>query len=163
VAQASNRVIGNSNDLPWYLPADLKHFKDITTGHSVIMGRNTYESIFARLGKPLPNRRNIVITHDAEFAPDGVVVARSLEEALALADSEESLESCVIGGASIYEQMLPLTDKIYMTRVGADIDGDVYFPELVASGWRETACEHHYADEKNEYDYDFVELMRAEK
>lgn len=158
VAQAHNRVIGNSNDLPWYLPADLKRFKELTTGHVVIMGRKTFESIFARLGKPLPNRTNIVITRDSAFGPPGVVVAHSPEAALKQADSEEVF---VIGGASIYEAMLPWADKIYLTQVDADIPGDAFFPELIPTEWQTTARLAHKADEKNQYNYEYITLERV--
>jgi dihydrofolate reductase len=156
VAQARNRVIGKSSDLPWYLPADLKHFKDLTTGHAVIMGRKTHDSIFARLGKPLPNRANIVVTHQEDFAPKGVIVAHSVEEALGLAEGEVF----IIGGAQIYEQALPYVDSIYLTQIEADIDGDTYFPELNSAEWTQTAQEAHVADDKNQFDYTFITLER---
>lgn len=157
VAAAKNNVIGRSNDLPWYLPADLRHFKEITTGGTVIMGRKTYESIYARLGKPLPNRRNIVVTRE-QRETDGVEFVHSVKEALELAGQNK--EAFVIGGAQIYEQALPLVNKIYMTEVAADINGDTFFPDLDKSVWRETSRESHSSDEKNEYDYAFVTLER---
>jgi dihydrofolate reductase len=159
VAQANGRVIGAANDLPWYLPADLKRFKELTTGHAVIMGRKTYDSILARIGKPLPNRTNIVITRDAALDASDVLVAHSPQDALTLAGDGEVF---VIGGATIYEIMLPLAERIYLTQVKADIDGDAYFPELGAE-WREVSRESHQSDERNEYDYDYVQLERAKK
>jgi len=158
VAYAKHRVIGKANDLPWYLPADLKHFKELTSGHSVILGRKTYESIVARLGKPLPNRTNIVITRDKHFAAPGAIIVRSPQEAIERADSEEVF---VIGGASIYEAMLPLADRIYLTEVEADIEGDTYFPELGPEDWEEAERVTHEADERNEYDYAFIVLNRV--
>jgi dihydrofolate reductase len=158
VAQANGRVIGRSNDLPWYLPADLKHFKDLTTGHSVIMGRKTFESILARLGKPLPNRTNIVITRDPKFASEGAVVVRSPDEALARAGLGEMF---VIGGASIYEAMLSAVDRVYLTQVQADIAGDAYFPALDPAEWKELERTSFDADEKNQYSYEFITLERV--
>lgn len=156
VAQANGRVIGASNDLPWYLPADLQRFKELTTGHVVIMGRKTYDSIVKRIGKPLPNRTNIVITRDEALDAPDVLVAHSPQDALTLAGDGEVF---VIGGATIYEAMLPLADRIYLTQVKADIVGDAYFPELGAQ-WSEVSREPHVADEHNEYDYDYVQLER---
>lgn len=157
VARARNRVIGRSNDLPWYLPADLRHFKELTTGHSVLMGRKTFDSILARLGTPLPNRQNIVVTRDRHFQVSGAIVVHSIDEALKLTESEEVF---VIGGAQIYEQVLPFTDRMYITEVAADIDGDTFFPELEQGAWRETSREPHKKDDKNQYDYAFVVYER---
>lgn len=157
VAQARDRVIGNANDMPWYLPADLAHFKALTTGHTVIMGRKTFESIFARLGKPLPNRQNIVVTRNTSFSVDGAETAFSLEAAITLAKNETVF---IIGGAQIYAQALPLVDTIYLTRIDADIEGDSFFPELSETDWRETKVEKHTKDAKNSYDYAFITLFR---
>jgi dihydrofolate reductase len=153
VAYAQNRVIGKDNDLPWYLPADLKRFKELTTGQTVIMGRKTFDAIIARNGKPLPNRTNIVITRDPDYAFEGALVAHSIPEALVQVASDQ--ENFIIGGAQIFEQSLPLADRIYATEVQADIDGDAYFPELSAE-WHEVGRESHKADEKNNFDYDYV-------
>ena len=158
VAEAHDRVIGRSNDLPWYLPADLKRFKELTTGHSVVMGRKTYDSIFARLGKPLPNRTNIVITRNPEFGAEGVMVARSLPEALEKAGDGEVF---VIGGASVYKEAVVMADRIYKTFVDTDISGDAFFPEMAESEWKEVQREHHMADEKNPYAYDYVTFERV--
>lgn len=157
VAQADNRVIGKSNSLPWYLPADLKHFKKITTDHTVVMGRKTYESIAARLGGPLPKRTNIVLTHSTDL-PD-VRTVTSLGEVLDEVDPDQ--EVFILGGASVYQQALPYVDRIYMTQIYADIDGDTYFPEIDPKQWQETSREKHQADDKNAYDYDFVVLERV--
>ena len=150
VAYARNRVIGKNNDLPWYLPADLKRFKELTTGQTVVMGRKTFDSIIARNGKPLPNRTNVVITRDSEYLAEGAEVVHTIEDAL-----KGSAEIFVIGGAEIFRQALPLADRIYATEIDADIEGDVYFPEI-GSGWREVAREPHQADEKNQYNYAYV-------
>lgn len=158
VAQAKNRVIGNANDLPWYLPADLVRFKQLTTGHAVIMGRNTLESIVARLGQPLPNRRNIVLTRDQIYKSDGIEIVHSVDEAIELAGSER--EAFVLGGAQVFEAFLPHVDKIYLTQVDADINGDTFFPELKLDEWQELGCEHHDGDDKNEYPFDFIDLKR---
>ncbi len=153
VAIAENRAIGKSNQLLWHLPADLKHFKQITSGHTIIMGRKTYDSI----GKPLPNRRNIVITRQ-QLQIEGCDVVSSLNEALALCQSEP--EVFIIGGAEIYEQALPLTHRIYLTEVEQTFTGDAFFPELDASSWHEIARESFTADEKNKLPYTFLTLQR---
>jgi dihydrofolate reductase len=159
VAQAHNRVIGNKNDLPWYLPADLKHFKEITTGHTVIMGRNTYESILARIHKPLPDRRNIVVSRSAQNSLDGVEVARSLDEALQLSGKDKVY---IIGGAQLYRSSLDADciDVLYITDIDANIEGDTLFPEINTGDWEETATEPHPADEKNPYAFTFRTLTR---
>ncbi len=156
VGMAHGNVIGRQNDLPWYLPADLKHFKQLTTGHTVVMGRSTCDSIIARLGRALPNRKSVVITRDKTYQPEGVTVVHSVEEALQLVDGEAD----ILGGQQIYEQMLPYLDRLYITEVDADIDGDTYFPEYDLSQWREVSRESHSKDDKNPYDYSFVVLDR---
>lgn len=159
VAKAQNDVIGDSNKLPWYLPADLKRFKELTTGRKVVMGRKTFDSIIRTLGRPLPNRTNIVITRNLNFvAIPGVIVAHSLEEALNKTNNLK--EVFVIGGAQIYQQALPLADRIYLTEVKANITGDTYFPATNYDSWTEVSRENHLKDDKNEYDYDFVVLDR---
>jgi dihydrofolate reductase len=159
VAQAKNRIIGKANDLPWYLPADLRHFKELTTGHTVIMGRKTYESIVSRLGGPLPERINIVLTRGVGFLTPGAEIVNSIDEVLREVDQHK--EVFIIGGASVYEQAMPYADKIYLTDVHADIDGDTYFPEINPEQWQETSREVHHADERNAYDYDFVVYERV--
>ncbi len=139
-AVAQNNVIGSKNDLPWYLPEDLKHFKEITTGHTVIMGRKTYESIIARLGKPLPNRKTIVITRNQDYQiPSDVQRYDSLEKAL----QSVTEDVFIIGGASIFKQALPLVDKLIITHVHKDYPGDTYFPIIDTATWRETERENH--------------------
>ena len=157
VAMAENNVIGKNNQLIWHLPADLNHFKNLTTGHPIIMGRKTYESI----GKPLPNRTNIVITRQQDFKPEGVLVAHSLSEALMLAQQLD-VNIFVIGGAEIYKQAMFLADTIYLTEVHQAFEGDTFFPEINTLLWVETEREEHQADEKNPYDYAFVKLTAVE-
>ena len=135
VAASRNGVIGAGNKLPWHLPADLKRFKQLTMGHPILMGRKTFESI----GKPLPGRTNIVITRQEGFQACGATVAHSLEEALQICEGQE--EVFVIGGAEIYKQALPLADRIYLTRVDADFEGDTFLPALDPARWKETARE----------------------
>jgi dihydrofolate reductase len=152
-AMAKNRAIGIDNQLPWRLPADLAHFKAITLGHPIIMGRNTFESLPGR--KPLPGRQSIVMTRDASFAaPEGILVARSLDHALDLAD--ESEEVFFIGGAHIYNQAIDMVDRIYLTEVQTRINGDAWFPEFGDENWIETSREKRKTDEKNAYNMAFV-------
>lgn len=158
VAYAANGVIGKQNDLPWYLPADLKRFKRLTSGHTVIMGRRTFESILARLGHPLPDRTNIVLTRNAAYDSKGALVATDLAEALSKAETEE--EVFVIGGSTVFDEALPLADRIYATEIKQNLDGDVFFPEFDKSRWEVTGRESHAADDKNQFAYDFVTYER---
>jgi dihydrofolate reductase len=154
VAIAQNHAIGKDNKLLWHLPNDLKHFKNITSGHTVIMGRKTYDSV----GKPLPNRRNIIITRQQIEIP-GCEVVNSIDAALALCADEE--EVFIVGGAEIYKQAMPLTDKIYLTIVHQDFDGDTYFPEIKANIWKETERKDHQPDDRHALPYSFITLERA--
>ena len=147
VAISKNRVIGDSNKLIWHLPADLKRFKEVTGGHPIVMGRKTYESI----GRPLPNRRNIIITRDENYEVDGCEVVNSIEEALLLTNSD----CFIIGGGEIYKQTLHIADQIYLTQVDEDFDGDTTFPELPPS-WYVSNKEDFESDEKNPYKYSFI-------
>lgn len=160
-AYAQNRVVGINNQLPWHLPEDLKYFKRITTGKAIIMGRKTYESI----GRPLPNRTNIVITSNPEFSAPGIVVVNSLQAAIDHAESVNTIngedETMIIGGATIYELALPLADRLYLTHVHADVEGDAYFPEVDFSGWKQVANEDYSASETNPYDYSFAVYEKA--
>ena len=151
VARAENGVIGSKNDLPWYLPADLKRFKELTTDNTVVMGRKTFESILARLGKPLPNRRSVVVTRRPDAAYEGADVIHDIEEI-----ERMSGEVYIIGGAEIYKATLHMADKLYITEIKAHIDGDAHFPVLDPHEWRELSRESHKKDEKNQYDFDFV-------
>jgi dihydrofolate reductase len=159
VATAQNNVIGKDNQLLWKLSADMKQFKFLTTGHSVIMGRKTFESI----GRALPNRTNIVISRQHNFVlPDGVLQANSLENAIEMAQNEAGSEEIfIIGGGNIYKQSLHITDKIYLTEVKASLEGDAFFPKLDAAEWTEISRISHLKDEKNEYNFDFVELVKV--
>ncbi|PHR71171.1 MAG: dihydrofolate reductase [Lutibacter sp.] len=149
-AIANNNALGKDNDLIWHLPSDLKRFKNTTTGHHIIMGRNTYESI----GKPLPNRTSVIITRNQEYKAEGCIVVNSLEEAIAVAKNDAS--PFIIGGAQIYEQAIELADKLDITEVHHSFDADVFFPEINIGKWKETRREKFSADEKNKYDYSFV-------
>lgn len=153
-AMSDNRVIGKDNQLPWRLPADMRHFKKITMGKPILLGRKTYESI----GHALPGRCNVVITRDIHFQAPGCVVANSLETALLAADYSE--EIIVIGGAILYQHLLPRTHRLYMTLIHHQFDGDTYFPELNMNEWQEIEREDHHADAENQYDYSFITLDR---
>ena len=153
-AMADNRVIGIENRLPWNLPADMKWFRQHTLGKPVIMGRKTFESI----GKALPQRTNIVVSRDKTFsAPDCLVVGDLATALEAVKDAEEAM---VIGGASFYQQTLPQADRLYLTLIHADIEGDAWFPQIDFSEWREVQRQDHHADDKNGYDYSFLILER---
>jgi dihydrofolate reductase len=156
VAIAQNGIIGRENQLIWHLPDDLKQFKRLTTGHPIIMGRKTFESI----GKPLPNRTSIVITRSKNWAFEGVVVVHSVEEALEVAGQTGTDEAFVIGGAEIYRVTLPLANKIYLTEVKADFEGDAHFVIPNLEDWQEVSRAAHAVDEKHAIAFDFVELVR---
>ena len=158
-AVAHENVIGRSNDMPWHLSADLRHFKDITTGHTVVMGHNTYKSIAARIGGALPDRHNVIVTRDNGLILPDATVVHSIETALSNHGDEEVF---VIGGAEIYSQTLPFADKLYITEVDADIaGGDTFFPVIALAKWRETSREAHRKDDANQYDYSFVTYERV--
>ena len=154
VAIAENYAIGKNNQLLWHMPADLKHFKRITSGHTVIMGRKTYDSV----GKPLPNRRNIIITRQDITIP-GCEVVKSVEEALKLCSNEE--EVFIVGGAEIYKLAMSKTDRIYLTIIHHSFDADSFFPEINYTAWKEVSREDHPADEKHKYAYSFITLERV--
>lgn len=160
VAKASNRVIGRNNKLPWYLPNDLKYFKQVTFGKPVIMGRKTWDS----LGKPLPGRTNIVITRQPDFQAEGAKVVATLEEAVTMAENvafiEGQDEAVVMGGAEIYALALPKADRLYLTEVHAEVAGDTWFPEYDTSEWKEIGREDFPAQGPNPYDYSFVVYER---
>ncbi|MBF9255380.1 dihydrofolate reductase [Pontibacter sp. 172403-2] len=155
VATDENNVIGKDNQLIWHLPADLKHFKQITMGHPMLMGRKTFESI----GKPLPGRTSIIITTQQDYTAEGCIVVHTIQEAIdkALALDEQVY---IIGGAEIYKQALPLVDTVYLTKLHHTFDGDTYFPELKEAEWQMVSEEKHAPDEKNKYSYSFIELRR---
>ena len=147
-AVAANGVIGSDNALPWRLPEDLKRFKALTLGHPVIMGRKTYESI----GRPLPGRRNIVVTRNAAYQTDGCEVVASLAAALAACQGGSD-EIFVIGGAQIYAEALPLAQRLYLTEIHAGFAGDAHFPAFDRNTWRETARERHRGEEDIAFDF----------
>ena len=149
-AMSANRVIGSHNDLPWRLPADLKRFKSLTMGHHLIMGRKTFESI----GQPLPGRTTVVITHQTGYAPEGVLVAHSVEQALQMAAGDD--EVFVAGGAQIYQLLFPRADRLYLTSIHEEFEGDTDFPEFEESDWQLNSEEKHEPDEKNLYPYTFL-------
>lgn len=156
VAFSEGNIIGKNNKMPWKLSNDLKRFKAITTGHTVVMGRRTYES----LGRPLPNRKNVVLTTIPESIID-CVTADSLKDAIEISGNETEL--FIIGGGTVYKQALPIADKLYITQVHTKTDGDTSFPEIDYSEWKETFREDHKADEKNQYDYSFINYERIKK
>jgi len=160
VALSQNHVIGRNNNLPWYLPNDLKYFKQVTMGLPIVMGRKTFESI----GKPLPGRTNIVVTRNTDWRAEGVRAVHSLEDAFTLAESIAEIdgreELMIIGGDQIYQAALPLVDRMYLTEVHAEIQGDAYFPKFDRDAWDIVGCEDFDAVEPNPYDYSFVVLDR---
>ncbi|MDW7691073.1 dihydrofolate reductase [Flammeovirgaceae bacterium SG7u.111] len=157
VAVAKNGVIGVNNTLPWRLSADLKFFKQTTTGHHIIMGRKTYESI----GKPLPNRTTVIVTRQKAYSAEGCLVAHSLEEGVEIAKKNGDAEAFLIGGGELYQQGVTLCDKIHLTKVDASPEGDAFFPELDPKEWLIVNEEQHKADEKNQFDFTFVEMKKA--
>ena len=154
VALDRNKVIGKNGGLPWRLPDDLKHVRELTLGKPLIMGRRTYESI----GRPLPGRTSIVLTRDPAFRPDGVRVARTPDEALALAGDVP--EVIVFGGGEVFRRFLPLAERIYLTEVHADVGGDTYF-DFADTDWRVLENIPHAADERHPYAFSFVTLERV--
>ena len=157
-AMGNHRVIGNANQLPWHLPADLQHFKRVTMGKPVLMGRKTFESI----GRPLPGRTNVVVSRSNQYeAPEGIIKAHSICEAFAHVIAHD--EVMIIGGASFYEQLMPYAETLYLTQVHGDFPGDAYFPEIDAETWREVEREEHGPDDKNPYRYAFLVFQRTKE
>ncbi len=154
VAMAANRVIGANNQLPWRLPADLARFKRLTMGHTLLVGRKTYESI----GRPLPGRTFVVVTRQRDYAPAGVKVAHTVDQALALAQGDD--EVFVAGGAEIYAQTMDRLNRLYLTRIERDFAGDTYFPEVDLSGWALVEQEHHPASGPEALPYSFLTYER---
>lgn len=155
-AVAENGVIGRQNDLPWHLPDDFAYFKRKTSHHPIIMGRKSLEA----LGKPLPNRTNIVVTRNAQFQVAGVTVVHTLDDAIAEAQTVNKEEIFVIGGAEIYAMALPIATTLYLTEIHKAYDGDAYFPEYDKNEWDEVSRVPHPADERHEVGFDFVEYER---
>jgi len=156
VAMDEKRGIGKDGKLPWRLSSDLKRFRELTMGHHMIVGRKTFESI----GKPLPGRQTIVVTHNAGFKADGCLVAGSVQAALALAQERGEPEVFVIGGAEIYAQVIDVADRVYLTQVHAEVDADTFFPELKPDTWTEIQSTFQAADERNQYSFSFKQLER---
>jgi len=155
-AVAENRVIGNKNALPWHLPADFKYFKEATLGKTIVMGLNTFKSIGE---KPLPDRKNIILNNDPNYVPpEGCFTAHSIDELLEMTKSEPEVMIC--GGASVYKQFLPLANRLYLTYIHHNFEGDTYFPEFDINDWKEVKRIDNKADDKNKYDYSFVVLER---
>ena len=154
VAFSNTRVIGVDNDLPWRLPNDLKHFKKLTLNKTILMGRKTFDSI----GKPLPKRRNLVLTRNSDLEIDGCEVVTSIEQAYELCKDEDEL--MIIGGANLYEQTLEDTNRLYLTLVDCDIEGDAFYPKIDLSHWDLDHSQQHLKDEKHAFDYAFLQLDR---
>jgi dihydrofolate reductase len=150
VAKDQQGLIGKDNDLPWQLSADLHYFKKVTMGKPIIMGRNTHESI----GRALPGRKNIIITKDQQYTAEGCFIVHSIKDALT--ECEDAEEAMVMGGASLYTQLLPQADKLYLTLVHANLEGDTWFPQWHPEQWQQISREDHPADDKNEYPYSFI-------
>lgn len=149
-AASENHVIGQGNDLPWHLPADLKFFKTTTLHHFIIMGRKTWESVGSR---PLPKRTTVVVTRQKNYQAKGARVATTIEEALQLAENEQQV--FIVGGGQLYQKAMPLADGIYLTRIHAEFPGDTFFPEINESQWKLQQTTYHPADEKHEYPFSF--------
>jgi dihydrofolate reductase len=157
VATDEQGLIGKDNDLPWKLSADLQYFRRVTMGKPLIMGRNTHESI----GRALPGRKNIIITKNEAYQAEGCTVVHSITDALMACEQVE--EVMVMGGASLYEQLLPSADKLYLTQVHASLAGDTWFPTWNKNAWSEISREDHLADEKNDYAYSFIIYEKVNK
>lgn len=157
VAMSKNRAIGKNNSLLWHLPADLKFFKEKTTGHAIVMGRKTYESI----GKPLPNRQNIIISKKSDYEAAGCIVVDSLEQALNQAKEQERI--FVIGGAQIYQMAMEQAQRLWLTSVDTTVEGDAFFPEINLNQWEEVSRETWFKDDKNAYNYAFIQYAKSFK
>ena len=157
VAVAANGAIGKEGDLPWRLPADLRHFRRLTMGHHLIIGRRTWESV----GMILPGRTMVVVTRDLKYRPgvEGVLVAHSLKDALRLAEADD--EPFVAGGAALYREAFDIVDRMYLTRIDAELEADTFFPDFDAEQWRVIAEENHDPDDKNLYPYTFLTMERV--
>ncbi|MEN8776797.1 MAG: dihydrofolate reductase [Polaribacter sp.] len=155
-AIAKNNALGKNNDLIWHLPADLKRFKKVTTGHHILMGRNTFESI----GRPLPNRTTIIITKNENYVQEGCLIANSVEQAIKMAHEDDQI--FIIGGAQVYEYAMKhdFADALDITLVHHEFDADVFFPEIDSSIWKRVEREDFIADEKNKFDYSFIRYKK---
>lgn len=155
VAVDENNLIGKRNSLPWYLPADLKHFKETTMGHHILFGQTTHESI----GRPLLGRTNVILSNDPNYKSEGCVVVHTPKEAINFAKGKGEKELFICGGAMVYKTFLPLTDRIYLTKIHNKFDGDIYFPKINKE-WKVISKESYDPDKKNPYSYDFLVLER---
>ena len=153
-AAAANNALGKDNTLVWHLPSDFKRFKQLTTGHYIIMGRKTFESF----PKPLPNRTHIIITRQKNYAPEGCIVVHSIEEAIAKCPKDEDV--FIIGGGEIYKQSFPFADKIELTRVHGNVEADTYFPEINPNVWKLVFEEAHQKDDKHNFDFTFQTFLK---
>ncbi|MGB0985318.1 MAG: dihydrofolate reductase [Saprospiraceae bacterium] len=152
VAATENWVIGKGNEIPWYLSSDFKYFKKTTLNHHIVMGRHTYISI----GRPLPKRTNVILTRNPFYAVQNCMVVHSIQEALELAYDNGEQEVFIIGGGKVYEKAMPFLDKVYLTVVHTEVEGDTFFPKLTPTEWKEiSSSERQKADEKNDFDYTF--------
>jgi dihydrofolate reductase len=155
-AVAENRVIGNKNSLPWHLPADFKYFKEKTLGKTIVLGLNTFKSIGE---KPLPDRKHIILNNDPNYkVPENCFLAKSIDEVLEMVKNDQEVMIC--GGASIYKQFLPLANRLYLTYIHQEFEGDTYFPDFDINDWKEIKRIDNKADDKNKYDYSFVVLEK---
>ena len=154
-ALSKNRVIGKNNDLPWHLPDDMKYFMQTTKGHHVIMGRKNHDSIPEKF-RPLPHRTNIVVTRQKGFKATGCIIVHSVEEGIELANENKEHETFIIGGAEIYKLGVPISHRMYLTEINAEIEGDTFFPEFDRQNWKETSRIHHVADARHAYSFEFV-------
>lgn len=158
-AMGSNRVIGKDNDIPWHLPDDFKYFKEKTRHHHVIMGRKNWESLPPRF-QPLPDRPNLVVTRQTDYQANGGEVFTSLESALQKASEEKEDEAYIIGGGEIYSLGLAIADKIYLTEIDGEFQGQTIFPEFEGGQWKEISREHHPIDDRHKYSFDFVVYIK---
>lgn len=151
-AMDNNQVIGNNNELPWHLPADLQYFKRVTMGHPIVMGRKTFESI----GRPLPGRENIIITRNPAYTNENCTVIHSVDELLQYCQKNAEEEYFVIGGAELFQQLLPYADRLYVTKIHEQFVGDTFFPPIDLNDWKLNSREKGQKDDKNPYDYEFL-------
>ncbi|MCV9888452.1 dihydrofolate reductase [Metabacillus halosaccharovorans] len=151
VAMDKHRLIGRDNQLPWHLPQDLAYFKKVTMNHKIIMGRKTFESI----GRPLPGRENIIVTRDSTYSQEGCTILHSIDEILELSSRSDE-ELFVIGGAEIFKEILPVSDRLYITEIDDVFEGDTYFPDRKETEWKKISVEKGTRDKKNPYDFEFV-------
>lgn len=156
VAMDQNRVIGKENQLPWYLPADLQYFKKVTMGKPIVMGRKTFDSI----GRVLPGRENVIVTRNRDYTNDDCTILYSMEDVKKFADASEQ-EVMIIGGAEIFKEILPVADRLYITKIHAEFPGDTYFPLIDDKEWKQVSSKPGMVDEKNKYAHEFIVLDRV--